>query len=143
MTDVSLNEFKFALPTVVMVEENGFKSNIEYPHEFFGLTDKDQVAVLHGVLCAVQEHLNSNVKTLKESDFGPADIEQEALVGIAVLVKRTPSIKIETTFNFPKNWKKLSKASVSGVLSSISYLLQGTCIAIVRKAEAGEACNAR
>lgn len=136
MTDVTLTEFTFALPTVVSLEKGTrekFVSSTEFPHEFFGLEPMDQVAVVNGLLCAVVKHVKegagnlSSAKRLSSSESFPINI------GIGVTVKRSPILCIDAQFNFSESWSSLDELRKEKVLDSVGHLFQTAAISIVNR----------
>jgi hypothetical protein len=134
MTDVTLKEFKFALPTAVKVDSKNSEnliSSTEFPHEFFGLDPMDQVAVLNGIICAIIEN-SQKVENDKQSS---ADLIQKLpfTLGIGVVVRREPKLTIEVNLSCPDCWLDLSASNQSKTLGSICFLLQTAAISIVNR----------
>jgi hypothetical protein len=137
MTNVTLKELRFALPMVIKKSEiensaEDFICSTEIPQEFFGLTDKEQVAIISGLITTVlsfdkKQEIEASSKLLQKVIF-PLHI------GIGMTVKKTPNISIETQFTFPDCWAHIPRTVTSKVITSIAYLLQSTAVSIVSRA---------
>lgn len=136
MTDVTLTEFSFALPTVVSIEKEThekFVSSTEFPHEFFGLAPMDQVAVVNGLLCAVVKHIKEGADKLGDAKRETGGESFPINIGISVTVKRSTSLCIDAQFNFPESWSRLNKLRKEKVLDSVGHLFQAAAISIVNR----------
>jgi hypothetical protein len=136
MTEVTLTEFSFALPTVVSLKkglQEKFISSTEFPQEFFGLSPINQVAVLNGLLCAVMGHVKKEKDQLNR-EMGLVGADSFPInIGIGVTVKRSPDLCIDANFNFPESWGLLSGVRKEKVLESVAHLLQAAAISIVNR----------
>lgn len=145
MTDVTLKEFSFSLPSVIKITETGLMPTIDYPHEFFGMSDKEQVSVLNGVLCAIQQHVGKNLELDSSDCYGIKGLEAGStiVIGLAITLKKTDAMRIECQLVFPLDWTEYSKESNREILQCVSYLLQGSAVTIVRRSERLEISNGR
>lgn len=145
MTDVTLKEFSFALPSVIKITKTGLIPTIDYPHEFFGMSDKEQVSVLNGALCAIQLHIEKNIDMNSSNCYGnkvfvPGSI---VVIGLAITLIKSDSMRIECQLVFPQDWMEYSKESNREILQCVSYLLQGSAVTIVRRSERFEVSNGK
>lgn len=137
MTDVKLTTFRFALPVMVKqkCESGELISEMECPHEFFGLPEKEQVSVLHGLLCAVVRQVERLKKTGSVNKAALDDcLPTQSFplhVGLSVCLKKQPSLSMDAGFYFPDNWAKTICDKKIQILNSIAYLLQTATLAIV------------
>jgi len=136
MTDVTLTEFSFALPTIVCFEDGANEnlvSSTEFPHEFFGLAPIDQVAVINGVLCAVVRLAKNGSDMGTNDERGPGTSIFPLHFGIGVTVRRSSKLFIEAHFSFPEIWKSMNESEQGRVLDSVALLLQTAAISIVNR----------
>jgi len=138
MTEVTLNKFNFALPTVVspVAEVHGsYTASTEFPQEFFGLSPCEQVAVINGVIRALGVHVNS----IRKNDFSDLPVAEDMYVpiniGIGISITRGAGLSMEAIFSLPELWEKLSSSKKINISNSIAYLFQASAISIVKRGE--------
>jgi len=141
MTDVKLQKFNFALPIKVEQENmdsSELKSNCEFPHEFFGLDSKLQVAVANGVLSVALMHVaeikkNNNIEITNDVNAKLNASTFPLNLGVGVQLQNSERQQLSVNFSFPDTWTLLCTEERKYILQSIAYLFQITCMSIVNR----------
>ncbi|WP_162926477.1 hypothetical protein [Teredinibacter purpureus] len=109
------------------------------------MSDKEQVSVLNGVLCAIQRHVGKNIDMNSSNCYGNKGLVpgSTVVIGLAVTLIKSDAMRIECQIVFPQDWLEYSKESNREILQCVSYLLQGSAVTIVRRSERLEVSNGR